>query len=159
MHYLTFMIPIWLLYLLLTGNWALNNLVTGFILAGLVVVLVRPAKRPFAWKRLPDALLATALYLLRLLKELWISGFQVARIVLTPSLPIKPGIIAIPSECKSDLATALSAHAITLTPGELVIEIDDEGIMYTHVLDATHADEQVADAQRVRRDLLSRIFV
>lgn len=159
MHYLTLMIPVWLLYLLLTGNWALNNLVTGLVLAGLVALLVRPAKRPFAWKRLPDALLATGIYILWLLWELIVSGLQVARIVLTPSLPIKPGIVAIPSQCKSDLGVALSAHAITLTPGEMVVEIDEAGVMYTHMLDASNPDERVAEAQQMRRDLLSRIFV
>lgn len=159
MHYLTFMFPIWLLYMLLTSNWAVNNIITGLILAGLVALLVRPVQRPFAWKRLPDALLATLLYLGRLLWELLVSGIQVARIVLSPSLPIKPGIIAIPSQCESDLGVALSAHAITLTPGEMVVEIDERRVMYTHVLDASDADERVAEAQQVRRDLLSRIFV
>ncbi|WP_420643154.1 Na+/H+ antiporter subunit E [Candidatus Leptofilum sp.] len=159
MHYLTFMIPVWLLYMLLTGNWAINNIITGLVLAGLVALLVRPVKRPFTWHRLPDALLASGIYLLRLLWDLLLSGLQVARIVLTPSLPIKPGIVAIPSECESDLGVALSAHAITLTPGEMVVEIDDEGIMYTHMLDASNPDEHVEAAQRTRRDLLSRIFV
>lgn len=158
MHYIPFMIPVWLLYLMLSTNWSFNNLVTGFVLAGLVALLIRPEKRPFAWKRLPTALFATLLYLLQLLGDLWVSGIQVARIVLTPSLPIKPGIIAIPSQCKSDLAVALSAHAITLTPGEMVVEIDDAGIMYTHVLDTSDADARVADAQELRRNLLSRIF-
>jgi multicomponent Na+:H+ antiporter subunit E len=159
MHYIPFMIPVWLLYLLLTGNWAINNVITGLVIAGLVALLLRPKKRPFAWRRLPDGLLATAIYLLRLLGDLWLSGFEVARIVLTPSLPIKPGIIAIPSQCQSDLGVALSAHAITLTPGELVVEIDEAGVMYTHVLDTSNSDEQVANAQQMRRDLLSRIFV
>ena len=38
-----------------------------------------------------------------------------------------------------NMATALSAHAVSLTPGELVVEIDDEGVMYTHCLDASRA--------------------
>ena len=159
MHYLVFIIPVCLLYLMLTANWALNNVVVGLVLAGIVIWLAGPAKRPFAWRRLPDALLATLLYLGRLLWELLVSGVQVARIVLSPSLPIKPGIIAIPSQCESDLGVALSAHAITLTPGEMVVEIDERRVMYTHVLDASDADERVAEAQQVRRDLLSRIFV
>ncbi|MCC6607372.1 MAG: Na+/H+ antiporter subunit E [Anaerolineae bacterium] len=158
MHYLVFIVPIWLLYLMLTGNWALNNIVVGLILALIVTGLARPAKRPFAWRRLPDALVATLLYLGRLLGELLVSGVQVARIVLSPSLPIKPGIIAIPSQCESDLGVALSAHAITLTPGEMVVEIDERRVMYTHVLDVSDADARVAEAQQVRRDLLSRIF-
>ena len=88
MHYLLFMFPVWLLYMLLTGNWALSNILTGLVLAGLVALLIRPQKRPFSWKRLPDALLASVIYLVRLLWDLLISGLQVARIVLTPSLPI-----------------------------------------------------------------------
>ena len=159
MHIITFIIPVWLLYLLLSANWSVRNLVTGLVLAGIVALLIRPEKRPLDWKRLPDALLASLLYLLRLLRELAISGIQVARIVLSPSLPIQPGIIAIPSQCQSDFGVALSAHAITLTPGEMVVEIDAAGVMYTHVLDATDAEKRVADAQQIRRDLLSRIFV
>ena len=158
MHHIIFMIPVWLLYLMLT-NWTPRNLIAGFVIAGLVALLIRPEKRPLNWKRLPDALLATGLYLGRLLRDLMVSGIQVARIVLSPSMPIQPGIIAIPSYCESDLGVALSAHAITLTPGEMVIEIDDAGTMYTHVLDASQAEEQVAAAQTMRRDLLSRIFV
>ena len=48
MHYLLFMFPVWLLYMLLTGNWALNNILTGLVLAGLVALLIRPQKRPFS---------------------------------------------------------------------------------------------------------------
>jgi multicomponent Na+:H+ antiporter subunit E len=159
MHIIPYIIPIWLLYLLLTGNWAVNNLVIGLILAALITFLIRPQKRNFDWNRLPDALLATTIYLGRLLIDLLMSGIQVAGIVLTPSLPINPGIIAIPSQCESDMGVALSAHAITLTPGEMVVEIDEAGVMYTHVLNASDPDERVANAQRKRRELLRRIFV
>ena len=82
----------------------------------------------------------------------------VARIVLDPKLPIQPGIVAIHSGCKSELATALSAHAISITPGELVLGIDDKGVLYTHCLDATHAAQYATEAQALRRNLLSKIF-
>jgi multicomponent Na+:H+ antiporter subunit E len=87
------------------------------------------------------------------------SGIQVARIVLNPALPIKPGIVAIPTGCESELGTALSAHAISLTPGELVIEMDEQGVMYTSCLDVTTSEKQVAEAQRLRENLLKKIFV
>jgi multicomponent Na+:H+ antiporter subunit E len=64
----------------------------------------------------------------------------------------------IPSGCDSELATALSAHAITLAPGEMVVEIGEGGIMYTHTLDVTQAAEYVAEAQQLRRELLRKIF-
>jgi multicomponent Na+:H+ antiporter subunit E len=86
------------------------------------------------------------------------SGLMAARLVLDPALPVKPGIIPIPSGCDSELATALSAHAITLAPGEMVVEIGAGGVMYTHTLDVTQAAEYVEQAQQMRRDLLSKIF-
>jgi multicomponent Na+:H+ antiporter subunit E len=71
---------------------------------------------------------------------------------------VKPGIIAIPSDCDSELATALSAHAITLAPGEMIVEIGKDGTMYAHALDATRAAEYVQEAQDLRRGLLRKIF-
>lgn len=158
MGYLVFIVPLWLVYLALTSNLALNNLVFGLLLAVGVVALIRPTPYRFSWRQLPVILGASLRYLAILIIDLVRSGVQVARIVLDPALPIRPGIVAIPSGCQSELATALSAHAITVTPGELVIEIDADGTMFTHALDATQAEIYVAEAQRMRRDLLQKIF-
>lgn len=159
MNYVITMIPIWLVYLALTNNVQLSNLVVGLLLAAGVAYLIVPQKRPIDIRRLPGALVALVQYFAILFYDLILAGIQVARIVLTPSLPIQPGIIAIDAECETELATALSAHSITLTPGEMVVEIDDDNaIMYTHVLDATQAAKHAAAAQRRRKNLLQRIF-
>ncbi len=152
-------IPLLLVYLALTSNLAWNNLLVGFLVGAGLSWLLRPSLKPFAWRRLPGALLATVRYMLVLLVDLITAGIQVALIVLDPKLPIQPGVVAIPSGCKSELATALSAHAISLTPAEQVVEIDEDGVMYTHCLDATRAAEYAADAQKMRRDLLQKIFI
>jgi hypothetical protein len=39
-----------------------------------------------------------------------------------------------------------------------VLEIDDEGVMYAHVLDAADADAHLREAQRLRRNLLTKIL-
>jgi multicomponent Na+:H+ antiporter subunit E len=104
-------------------------------------------------------LLALARYLFVVATDAIKSGLVAARLVLDPALPVKPGIITIPSGCESELATALSAHAITLAPGEMVIEIGEDGAMYTHTLDATQAADYVAEAQHLRRELLRKIFL
>jgi len=101
---------------------------------------------------------ASARYVLTLGYDMVVSGVQVARIVLSPSLPIRPGIVAIPAETNTDLGIALSAHAVSLTPGELVVEIDDDHMMYTHCLDATHAETYIKDAHDLRIELLNEIF-
>ena len=154
---LLLLLPLFI-YLAMTATLAPSNLAVGFLLALGSVWLIRPRSRSLPWRRLPEAAFAFLAYIFHLLWDLVRSGFQVARIVLRPRLEINPGIVAIPSGGDSELATALSAHAITVTPGELVVEMDDAGVMYTHMLDVSDAGAQVAAAQELRRALLQRIF-
>ena len=91
-------------------------------------------------------------------KDVILGGLQVARLVLDPKLPIQPAVIAIPSGTESELGTALSSHAISLSPGAMVMEIGEHGVMYTHTLDVTMPDEAYFEIQRQRRDLLEKIL-
>lgn len=156
--YVRIIIPLLIIYLALTSNLELSNVLLGLVVAMAVALLIGPQRYPYELRRLPVALLATGQYVLILLVDIMKNGLQVARIVLTPSLPIKPGIISIPSHCDTELGTALSAHAITVSPGELVVEVGEDGTMYTHCLDATDSDVKAAEAQKMRVNLLRKIF-
>jgi multicomponent Na+:H+ antiporter subunit E len=156
--YLRIIAPLLIIYLALTSNLELSNILLGLIVAGVVAFLIGPQRHPYELHRLPGALLATGKYILILMIDIMKNGLQVARIVLTPSLPIKPGIISIPSQCDTELGTALSAHAITVSPGELVVEVGEDGTMYTHCLDATDSEVKAAEAQKIRVNLLRKIF-
>jgi multicomponent Na+:H+ antiporter subunit E len=158
MHYLQYLVPLFLVYLALTANLSLPNLVVGVLVAIAATLLVRPKRRAMSARSVPGAFLALLEYIFILAVDVIRNGLQVARIVLTPSLPIKPGIIAIPSLCSTEMGTALSAHAITVSPGELVVEISEDGTMYTHTLDATDSEKKSAEAQQMRVNLLQRIF-
>lgn len=158
MHNLLLIVPLLLVYLELSSNFELSNVVVGLLIVSGTLLLIRPRRRPMAWRRLPAAIVALMKHVSILAYDLVMSGIRVARIVLDPSLPIQQGIVAIPSEFESELGSALSAHAITLTPGELVIEMDEHGVMYTHCLDATKSEKHVAEAQKMRIDLLENIF-
>jgi len=148
-----------LVYLALTSNLQISNIVVGILLGAGVVLLVRPqAEREAVPRNIVRSVVALARYILHLAHVLFVSGIEASRIVLSPSLPIRPGIVAIPADTETDLGVTLSAHAITLAPGELVVEIDDDHLMYTHCLDATHAEEYVKEAQDMRRELLREIF-
>lgn len=151
-------VALWAVYLALTGDLTPSNLVVGLLIGLGTAWLLHPDRRSFQVRRVPGAAWALVRYMGVLVRDMILSGIQVAGIVLDPRLPIEPGIIAIPSGCDSELATALSAHAITLAPGELVLEIDEDGTMYTHTLDATRAPLYTEEAQRLRRDLLAKIF-
>ena len=158
MYYLLIIVPLLFVYLELSSNFELSNIVVGLIIVTGIVKLIRPRRLPADWRRLPSSVFALVRYLVKLVYDVTASGIQVARIVLDPALPIKPGIVSIPSDCESEMATALSAHAITLAPGEMVVEIDEKGVMYTSCLDTTNSEKYVEDAQKIRKDLLQKIF-
>jgi multicomponent Na+:H+ antiporter subunit E len=145
-------------YLALTGNLALNNVLVGVLFAVMVALLLRPQRSPIELRRVPGTMFALLQYSALLAYDIVRSGVIVARLVLDPKLPIKPGILAIPSDCKTELGIALSSHALSVTPGELVVAVDQDAILFVHCLDASHAQETIRDAQLLRQRLLSRIL-
>ena len=159
MRTLQLSIPLFLVYLALTGNLAPANLIMGVLVSlGVSLLLPKAGLPSFSFARLPGFLWAMLRYLFIVASDVVKGGIATARIVLDPNLPLNSGIIAIPSGSRSELGTALSAHAITLSPGEMVVAIDDQGVMYTHCLNVNDSEKMVADAQTLRKNLLSRMF-
>jgi multicomponent Na+:H+ antiporter subunit E len=156
MRFLKYVVPITLLYLALTANLEPLNWVLGIVLAVGITALIRPNPTPIIWRSLPLALLAAVRFGLVLFWELLVTGFQVARLVVSPKIDVQQGIVAIPSSSQSAATTVASAHAITLTPGEMVIEIDEKGVMYTHTLDAAHSAENGPASQARRAAMLDK---
>ncbi|MCZ6574946.1 MAG: Na+/H+ antiporter subunit E [Gammaproteobacteria bacterium] len=56
------------------------------------------------------------------------SNLDVARRILSPTLPISPTVIRLKASQKSDLGRVIYANSITLTPGTVSIDIDGEHI-------------------------------
>ena len=158
MYFILTVIALAFVYVALSANPSGLNIAFGLGMAAGIALLLRPGRRILGWRRLPSAVFALLVYVGVLFRDLIVSGFQVARIVLDPRMPIRPGILAIPSECDREMETALSAHAITLTPGEMVIEIDEQGVMYTHCLDIPKSERLLPGTQKRRRLILDRIF-
>lgn len=152
-------VPLFIVYLALTGNIHPANLAAGALVA-LGISLLRPNMNLplMSLKRILQFLWVGMRYLFVVAGDVIRGGISTARIVLDPNLPLNPGIIAIPSGTQSELGTALSAHAITLSPGEMVVAIDDEGVMYTHCLNVENSEKMIAEAQELRKNLLSRMF-
>lgn len=146
------------LYLLLTGSAEAANLAAAALIGAIVAILLRPSGGGWSLRRLPGILWAAVLYAGIVLWDVITSGTKVARILMRRRLALRPGIVAIPSGCRSETGQALSAHAITIAPGEMVIAIDEEGVMYTHCLDADEAQAHAFAQQERRRRFLARIL-
>ncbi len=59
------------------------------------------------------------------------ANLHVALIVLNPKMPINPGIVKIKTNLKSPVARVWLANSITLTPGTLSLDIDEQ-YLYIH---------------------------
>ena len=74
----------------------------------------------------PVRIFAFLIYIPFLLWEIIKANFEVAVIVLSPSLPIKPAIVKAKTSLKSDAGKLWLANSITLTPGTLTVDIIDD---------------------------------
>jgi multicomponent Na+:H+ antiporter subunit E len=73
------------------------------------------------------------LYLPWLLWEIAKSNVAVARVVLSPSLPIHPRLVRVPSSQRSEVGRVLFANSITLTPGTISLDVQP-GEILVHAL-------------------------
>ncbi len=119
------------MWLLLSGHYTGLLLGLGILSCGFVVWLAR-RMRIVDSEGFPFAIAGRAIpYLGWLLKEIFVSNIKVAKVVLSPHLPISPMMFLAPASQNSDLGRAIYANSITLTPGTIsvVIEGDDRHIL------------------------------
>jgi multicomponent Na+:H+ antiporter subunit E len=128
----------------LLGAFSLTGLAVGFLASFAALGAAQPlyGAAPY-FRRLPR-LAWLGVYFLQ---ELVVSSWKVALAVLAFRRTWRPGIIALPLDCRSDLERATVANMITLTPGTLSLEFsDDRGALYVHGM-------FVDDPEAVRREL------
>jgi multicomponent Na+:H+ antiporter subunit E len=70
------------------------------------------------------------------------ANLDVAYRVIHPSMPIRPGIVKVKTELKSDLAKMLLANSITMTPGTISVDIIDD-YLYIHWIYISSEDPEV----------------
>jgi multicomponent Na+:H+ antiporter subunit E len=147
-------------WVLLTNRPTLESFALGFVF-GLIVAVASPRRLgPVRWRMLPDQTFALVVYTLILLRDILLSGIDVARRVLSPRMRLNPGIVAIDTgdPSHSALIAALSGDVITLTPGELVVEVEHGHILYVHCLDVVASAGGAAAMQKRRLGLFQRIL-
>ncbi len=79
---------------------------------------------------------------------------------LHPQMPIRPGIVKVHTVLKTASGVTALANSITLTPGTLTVDLDDNGDLYVHWIYVRATDTETATRQIVHRFewFLKRIF-
>lgn len=85
-----------------------------------------------------------AKYYIYLGKEILLSNINVIKCILSPGKTISPCIITLPAEQKSNLGKVIYANSITLTPGTVTLELNDDKIK-VHALNQRSAEHLQTD--------------
>jgi len=75
-----------------------------------------------------------------------VSSFDVARRVVKKNIPINPGIVKVKTKLKSKLGRMILANSITMTPGTLTVEVQND-YYYIHWIDVTARDVESASQE------------
>ena len=123
--------------------WSIEEIVFGIILSALVGVVARKilVKKSFRMAN-PVRWFVFIGYLFYFFYEMAKANFDVAYRVITGK--INPGIVRISPDLKTDLGISMLANSITLTPGTLSVDIDeDKNDLYIHWINVK--DEALKD--------------
>ena len=138
-----------LFWVMLNGTLAVDSLIIGILVSFSITLLFCSGLSFFTeFRATPQAFVAGIFYYAYFFKELVKSNFRLAAIVLSPSLPIKPGIVKVRTKLKSKMGRLMLANSITLTPGTLTVELDGEWL-YIHCVTVESTDIDEATAQIV----------
>ena len=123
-------IMLMMIWTAITGSFTYINLLIGFVVSFFVLWIV---SRNSSDKRYFTIAFKIISFFFYFLYEMLKANIQVAYEVMTTNLHMKPGIVKLELEAKTDLEITLLASLIALTPGTLVIDVsDDRSVMYVH---------------------------
>ena len=133
-----------LVWIALWERWSWANLASGLLVAGLLVGAFPPVRPTLPGRFRPLAVLRfTGYFAWRLVQACAVVAWE----EITPSNRINEGIVAVPVRGVSDRLVTLVANAISLCPGTLTLEAEeDPTVLYVHVL-------HLHDVEAVRRDV------
>lgn len=133
-------------FALASGQFSLPILLLGALVGAVSLFIVRRGLGQAGYLLRLRRILRLALLFLR---ELLLSAFRVAILVLRPDMQkrLRPAIVHYALNTDRDIEIALLANLITLTPGTLSIDVTpDKRFLVIHVL-------ELADAATFRREI------
>lgn len=134
MQLIVLFISLGILWLLWSGLFLPLMLVLGLASCLLVVWLVRRFET-LDHESVPLHLgFGVVTYWGWLIKEIAISAWQVTKIILSPTMNISPTIIQVQAKSNGVVRQVLFANSITLTPGTLATDMDENGLINVHAL-------------------------
>lgn len=71
--------------------------------------------------------------------EIFKSNIAVTKLIMKPDLDVEPRLVRVPAQQQSDLGRCVFANSITLTPGTVTVDVEEDGFL-VHALDTSFTD-------------------
>ena len=142
------------IWVLLWGRPSWINVAGGLLVATVILGVFPLPQVTIAGRVHPVGLIRLAV---RFVADLVVASAQIALLAFRFGRVPRSAIIAVRLRAPSDLNLTLTADALSLVPGSLIVEVDRaEGVLYVHVLGMRHHGEAEGFRQSVL-DLEARI--
>jgi len=157
--YLSSFLVLFLLWVFVGGTNTAELILGGIVAAILSYVISDYLNISIGTRSITQLGIFIIMYIPVLTIELIKANLDVAKRVLDPNLPLNPGFVKVPTHIKNDLGKLTLANSITLTPGTLSIDADEENV-YIHWIDVkgqSPEDYQTQVSSKFEK-ILGRIF-
>ena len=142
-------VTLFIFWIMLNGTLSVDTLIIGAAASLVLTILFHNGLSFFTELRTgPRAFVTGLRFVGYFSKELLKSNLKLGAIVLSPSLPINPGIVKVRTKLQSRMGRLMLANSITLTPGTLTVELDGEWL-YVHWVTVESTDIDAATAEIV----------
>lgn len=132
-----------IIWVFLTGSFMLVNFVFGFLVSFLILWIISARDHDDKYIKLVPKLISFFFFFLW---EVVKANVHVAYEVITPTNNMKPGIVKLPLDAKTNLEITLLANLITLTPGTLSLDVSqDKKVLYIHSMYVHDKQEFIDD--------------
>ncbi|MBM7569586.1 Na+/H+ antiporter subunit E [Aquibacillus albus] len=131
-----------IMWMFLSESYEFPTFISGYIIGILLLLMLqRFIPGSFYMKRVGKVFRLIVLFI----KELILSNINIIKLVFNRKQDFEPGILALPTDLKSNWEITLLANLITLTPGTLTVAVsDDHSILYIHAVDIGDVEETIS---------------
>lgn len=151
MKYLASFLVLFATWVLLAG-YDLYELIIGAVVSLIVSIIISKSVQYKIDYKFPVKILVFIFaYIPLFIYQLLLANLDVARRVLMPKIPLKPGFVKIKTDLKGDFGKLTLANSITLTPGTLTVDVKDDEL-YVHTV------EVKGDTPKEHRENISSAF-
>ena len=140
-------------WIILNGQWTGEIAIVGLVLSALIYLLMwkfmnfSPKREWAVVKRLPRLIA----YFFYLVGEIFKAAWGTIKFIWSPSEVVDPEVKSFRTRLKSGWAKVVLANSITLTPGTITVDVQDD-VMLVHCIDRSFG-EGLDDSEMEKRIL------